>query len=182
MLKIEAMKILSFLFLFICLSQTALGEIYLTPKKALLLMFKGSESVISVKKIVQEKDKKTLEKKLKTPLLRDTWTFYLGKSGKKIDGYALMDHEIGRSEPFTYIVKIDPKGFVEAIEVLTYQETHGSEIRSQRFLKQFKGKNVGSRLKLKQDIKNISGATISAHAITAGVKRSLILWTHFFGG
>ena len=38
---------------------------------------------------------------------------------------------------------------------------------------QFVGKNVSAPLKLSQDIKNISGATLSCRHITDGVKRIL---------
>ena len=45
-----------------------------------------------------------------------------------------------------------------------------------RWRDQFKGKSVASPLVLDQDIRNLSGATLSSQNITRGVKRLLHTW------
>ena len=54
---------------------------------------------------------------------------------------------------------------------MVYRETYGYEIRNDKWRAQFVGKNANSKLKLDDDIKNISGATLSCRHITDGVKR-----------
>jgi Na+-transporting NADH:ubiquinone oxidoreductase subunit NqrC len=69
-----------------------------------------------------------------------------------------------------------PDGTVKGIDILDYRETHGGEIKNERWRAQFIGKKAGDAFKLDEDIKNISGATLSCKNITNGVKR--IVATH----
>ena len=63
---------------------------------------------------------------------------------------------------------------MKSIEILDYRETHGGEIRLAAWRRQFVGKTAQAPVKLDQDIKNISGATLSSKHITGGVKRLLV--------
>lgn len=88
----------------------------------------------------------------------------------------LVDEVLGKHEFITYACGVDAEGAVSGIEILSYRETYGGEIRDARWLAQFKGKTITAPLKLDQDIRNISGATLSSRHITDGVKR--LLATH----
>ena len=46
---------------------------------------------------------------------------------------------------------------------------------NQRFLKQFRGKSTNDPIRMNRDITVLSGATMSSRALTAGVKKALIL-------
>ena len=87
-----------------------------------------------------------------------------------------VDQVLGKHEFITYAVLIDANGAVQAIEVMDYRETYGDQIRNPKWRAQFRGKRDGAILKLDQDIKNISSATLSCKHITDGVKR--LLATH----
>ena len=95
------------------------------------------------------------------------------RSGGRRLGWFLLDKVLGKHENITYAVAIDPQGRVTTIEILEYRETYGGEIRNPRWRAQFFGKSAASQVSLGQDIKNISGATISCRNVTKGVKRLL---------
>ena len=95
------------------------------------------------------------------------------RSGGRRLGWFLLDKVLGKHENITYAVAVDPQGRVTAIEILEYRETYGGEIRNPRWRAQFFGKSAASPVSLGQDIKNISGATISCRNVTKGVKRLL---------
>lgn len=154
---------------------------YMTPKETLKQFFKDSDVVQSQEKIIDQASSEALEKKLGYALERDAVTFYIGKTGEKIDGYALLDHQIGKSQPITFMTLINPQGQVEQVEVLVYRESQGAEVRYERFLKQYTDKMAQDSLKVGRDVTNISGATMSVRAVTLGVKRALILWNYFYG-
>jgi Na+-transporting NADH:ubiquinone oxidoreductase subunit NqrC len=88
-------------------------------------------------------------------------------------GWFIVDEVYGKHEFITYSLAIDTKGAVKGIEILDYRETYGGEVRNANWRKQFIGKTSASPLKLDDDIKNISGATLSSRHITDGVKRLL---------
>jgi hypothetical protein len=88
----------------------------------------------------------------------------------------LVDEVLGKHEYITYACALDPRGAVLGIEILSYRETYGGEIRRAAWRRQFAGKTAASPLKLDADIQNITGATLSCRHITDGVKR--LLATH----
>jgi Na+-translocating ferredoxin:NAD+ oxidoreductase RnfG subunit len=92
-------------------------------------------------------------------------------------GWLIVDQVIGKSELITYALALDNAGAVISVEVLDYRESHGSEIRLPAWRKQFVGKAGADALTLNNDIKNISGATLSCRHLTEGVQRLLRLYT-----
>lgn len=160
----------------------AAETVTLTPKEALKVFFQNSEQVISEKKELKGELKGRIEKSLGYSLSRESITFYLGKTKDHVDGYALIDNEIGKTEPITFMTVITPQGEVRAVEILVYRESHGGEVKSKRFLKQFESKKQLDPIRVGQDIDNISGATLSARALAKGVKRGVTFWKAFYGG
>ncbi len=171
-----------FFFLFLLFPGLLNAEtIYLKPTEALKIIFHESKEVVSEKKTLTDAQKLSIEKKLGSKLEKKEWTVYVARTGRKIDGYALIDHEMGKSEPITFLTAITPEGEVKAVEVLVYRESIGSEVHEGRFVKQYRGKKASDPIRVGQDIANISGATISSRAVTRGVKRALLLWEVFYG-
>jgi len=94
----------------------------------------------------------------------------------RLQGYFIPDYVIGKHLAIDYAVALTPAGEVRQIEILTYRESYGGEIRNAEWKKQFVGKTAGSLLSLNNDIRNISGATLSSRHITEGVKRLLSVY------
>ena len=88
-------------------------------------------------------------------------------------GLFVFDHVIGKHLYIDYAVALDPNGHVRRVDILQYRESYGGEIREAGWLSQFVGKSSNSPLKVGQDIRNISGATLSSLHVTEGVKRIL---------
>lgn len=72
------------------------------------------------------------------------------------------------SEYFDYFMLFDSEKAVREVKVYNYQATHGYEITAKGWLKQFHG-HKGGELHVGKNIDAISGATISAYAITQDV-------------
>ena len=66
-------------------------------------------------------------------------------------------------------------GRVHRVDILQYRESYGGEVRSPSWLAQFVGKTSASPLQVGNDIRNISGATLSSHHVTEGVKRIMAI-------
>lgn len=88
-------------------------------------------------------------------------------------GWFIVDEVLGKHEFIAYAVGLTAEGAVKQIEVMDYRETYGYEVRNEKWRAQFAGKTSRSALKLDEDIKNISGATLSCRHLTDGVKRLL---------
>lgn len=95
--------------------------------------------------------------------------------GKSTVGWVLVDEVVGKHEFITYATAISPDGHVLGVEILSYRESHGGEVRNPAWRARFRGKTLNDKFKLNQDIPNISGATLSCRNITDGVKRLLAI-------
>jgi hypothetical protein len=91
-------------------------------------------------------------------------------------GWFIVDEVVGKHEFITFAVTISAAGAVEDVEILDYREAYGAQVREPAWLAQFVGKQHGAPLTLGDDIKNISGATLSSKHISDGVRR--LLSTH----
>lgn len=95
--------------------------------------------------------------------------------GRTTAGWVLVDEVVGKHEFITYATAVSPDGHVLGVEILSYRESHGGEVRNPAWRARFRGKTLGDKFKLNQDIPNISGATLSCRNVTDGVKRLLAI-------
>lgn len=96
--------------------------------------------------------------------------------GPQMLGYFFVDEVIGRQNLITYGISIDRHGQTGTVEILSYRESHGGEVRNSNWRKQFSGRNDLNQLKFITDIKNIAGATLSSEHVTQGVRWLYALW------
>jgi Na+-translocating ferredoxin:NAD+ oxidoreductase RnfG subunit len=108
-------------------------------------------------------------------------TFWVAQRDGHPLGYATVLDVIGKEQPITFMVAVAPEGSVRGVQVLTYRESQGSEIRSKRFLAQFVGKTLDAPLRLGRDVHGISGATLSSRSTAFAVKKALALVTVVYG-
>ena len=144
------------------------GATYLTVEQAQQAIFPGeklSQSFISLtNQQVQE-----IERQSDTNVRRKQVQLWKSANG----GFFIVDEVVGKHEYITYAAGLNPDGTVKQIEIMTYRESYGYEVRNADWRAQFVGKSASAPLKLDKDIKNISGATLSCRHITDGVKRIL---------
>ena len=86
-------------------------------------------------------------------------------------GWFILDQVVGKHEFITYAVALDATGAVKDVEIMEYRETYGGDVRNADWRAQFVGRKHGAKFKLDEDIRNISGATLSCRHI-ACVNRS----------
>lgn len=156
-------------------------ESSITPSQALQTIFSSSQEIVSEKKSLSPEQKASLKKNLGYDVPKDEWGFFVARTGGKIDGYAVIDHQVGKTEPITFMTAILPTGEIKAVEILVYREHIGGEVKEKRFLRQYENKKKTDPIRTGQDIQNITGATLSSRAISVGVKRDLAIWDLFYG-
>lgn len=87
-------------------------------------------------------------------------------------GWAEVRNIKGKDQPITFLVATDTAGVLRDVDILVYREPYGGEVAYEAWRRQFRGKTAESPLTVGRDIRNISGATISSHAVTLGVRRA----------
>ena len=96
--------------------------------------------------------------------------------GGSVLGHVFVDEVIGRENLITYAIGIDADGALRNLEIMSYRESHGGEVRNPGWRAQFDHRASLDQLRFRTDIKNISGATLSSEHVTQGVRWLLALW------
>jgi len=92
-------------------------------------------------------------------------------------GWAMADRVIGKYDIIDYLVGFHVSGAVSGMEITAYRESHGAEVRNAAWRQQFAGRKGPAQLRFGDDIRNISGATLSCQHVTEGVQRLSALLT-----
>lgn len=96
---------------------------------------------------------------------------WIGSADTRRIGWVLADHVVGKYEFIDYAAGFDEKGVTTGVEILVYRESHGSEIRNAAWRRQFAGAGGPAQMRFNDDIRNISGATLSSRHLTEGMQR-----------
>ena len=98
-----------------------------------------------------------------------------GPDPDQIVGYAAVGRARGYGGPIKVLVGIDPDGKVLGLDVLEHGESPAffRLLRARGFLDTFVGRTVGEPLLVGEDLDAVSGATLTAEGVAAGVRRSL---------
>lgn len=149
---------------------------YATEREILEMAFQGAEIEKRGVKITSEmrKEIKALMKGRLFRLFRRRVYFYVAKRGGETLGYATVAAEIAKKERIIFMVVLEREGVVKSVDIL--REEKGYEIQNPDWRKQFEGKSLKDPLRLRRDIDSVSGATLSARAVTRGVKKVLAVF------
>jgi Na+-transporting NADH:ubiquinone oxidoreductase subunit NqrC len=144
---------------------------YLTVEQAQAAMFPDATTFRRQDMSLSTAQMQQVEKLAVLPARSVNWRVAAAFKGNALLGYVILDDVIGKFELISYAVAINPDATVRQVEILTYRESHGGEIRNPAWRRQFAGKRAQAGLAVGEGIANISGATLSCTHLTDGVRR-----------
>lgn len=101
-------------------------------------------------------------------------TYYIGSNGSDPAGVAYFDAHRVRTLPEILMIVVSPAGRVARIEILRFSEPPEYKAPDS-WLEQFTDRGLSDGLSLKASIANITGATLTARAVTDASRRTLAL-------
>jgi len=151
-------------------SPTVIAKTYMSAEEAKQVMFPG-KYFSKVQFEISAEIRKQLKKisGIHHPLTNSQ--FWLAGDGS----WFIVDEVVGKHEMITYGLGIDHFGNVKEVQILQYNESYGHQIREVSWRKQFIDKNSIHKIRLNEDIENISGATLSCKHVTDGIRRLMAL-------
>lgn len=149
---------------------------YLTVEQAQKICFTNATQFIPADVKLTAAQMRAIEKDSGVRVRLAAQKIWRALDGDKFLGWIIQDEVLGKHEFINWTLALKADGSVRQIEILDYRETYGYQIRDEEWRAQFTGKKHGAKLKLDDDIQNISGATLSSRHITDGVKRLLSLY------
>jgi hypothetical protein len=155
---------------------------YLTVAQAQTLLFPGAGKFSEAPLKLSEEQRSRIRELSGVRQRWDEQKIWRAEGNGRLLGWFVVDDVVGKHEFITYATAISPQGQVLGIEVLSYRETHGAQIRTSEWRKHFAGKTLADPFKLDQDVPNISGATLSCRNVLDGVKRLLVMHKLYLAG
>jgi Na+-translocating ferredoxin:NAD+ oxidoreductase RnfG subunit len=150
---------------------TVFGADYMTVVETQKTMFPDATAFEAQAVMLSPEQIKTLAAMAGTPVNPSQWHVFAAKSGETLLGYVMTDAVIGKFMLINYAVAFGTDGTIRDVEILSYREEHGGEVRTTAWRKQFTGKSAAAPLRINDDIQNISGATMSCTHLTDGIRR-----------
>lgn len=150
---------------------TVFATDYMTASDAQKLMFPEATSFIAQPVMLTPDQLKQIAVRAGGPVNPASWNVVVAKHGDAVLGYVVTDAVIGKFQLINYAVAFGADGAIKDVEILSYREEHGGEVRTKAWRKQFFGKTASAPLRIGDDIDNISGATLSCTHLTDGVRR-----------
>ncbi len=92
-----------------------------------------------------------------------------------VQGYALIDIHNVRTLPEAFLIVLSPAGEVTRLRVLAFHEPM-EYLPPDRWLDQFPGTGGAAPLRVGRDVHGIAGSTLTAHAVTGGIRRAIALY------
>lgn len=155
-------------------ARPARATVFLAKDEALALAFPGADRVEERTFILTDAQKEDVERRARAKLETQLWTIHVGWKGTEVQGYAIIDTHNVRTLPETFMAVMEPNGSLRRVDVLAFHEPP-EYMPTDRWIGQFPGRKLDDDLKLGAGIQGITGATLSAQAMTSGVRRALAL-------
>ena len=154
---------------------------FTTPEKVLSRLYPGAK--VEVRNIVLTKEqKKRIEKLARARLPSRLISVYVVRKEGKVLAYGYVDTHVVRTHTESVLFVISPEGRIELVEVLSFNEPL-EYMADENWLALFKGKSLeDGASRLRRQIPNMTGATLTARVIKKAASRALAIWKVLFGG
>lgn len=153
----------------------ARAKVFHSKQEALALAFPNAENVETRTFFLTEEQVQRVATLAATPVDSKLITLYVGHKNGHPLGYAFIETNVVRTLPETFLIVLSPAGVVQQLLVLAFYEPQ-EYLPSERWLRQFEQKTLSPDLQLRRDIHGIAGSTLTARAVTSGVRRVLALF------
>jgi hypothetical protein len=152
------------------------AQVFLTQDEALALAFPAPATIERRTAFLDEAQHARAQELAGTGVKVDqrVVSYYVGRMGSAPLGVAYFDAHTVRTVREIVMVVLDPAGTVERIEVLSFLEPR-EYIASDRWIEQLHGRALTDDFAIDRGIVNLTGATLTAGALTAAARRVLAL-------
>ncbi len=150
------------------------ATIYYSKQEALTLAYGKGAEVETLALFLTPEQVGAAEKLARVRLDSKLYTFFVGKRGGVLIGYAAIETHTVRTKPETLLVVLTPEGRLARVHVLAFHEPPEYQA-ADRWLARLAELPI-DELDVDKGIDGITGATLTTHAALAGVRKVLALY------
>jgi len=148
------------------------AKVFFAQDEALERAFPGADRVEETNYILKSAQIDAIQKQARSRLPGELLTIFTGWKDGRVLGYAQIEIHQVRTLPEAFMIVLSPTGEVTQVSVLAFYEPL-EYLPRESWFEQFLGVSTKDDLRLGWDIHGVSGATLSARAATASVRRFL---------
>lgn len=149
----------------------AQAQLLMTQEQALQQAFPPGTRIKRHTLFLNDEQVEQIQRRARAALASKLVTYYSDSSGAAPQ-LVFFEKNTVRTRDEIFMVIIDRSGQVQRIEMLAFYEPL-DYLPPPRWLALFRGKPLSDKLWPQQEIHNITGATLTARAVTLGVRRIL---------
>jgi len=150
------------------------SNVYHEPERLLGSYFPQAR-VVRVSVYLSEKEHAQMTRTLGFAPSNRLYSLYEARKAGQMVGYGFFDTRNVRTKDETLFIAFDAQGVVQGVEVVSFFEPE-DYLPPGRWLSLFKGKDNGTPLIPGRDLPGISGATLTARAVSHSVRLGLALY------
>lgn len=150
------------------------GKIFYSKKEAMELAFGEQARVEILSLFLTDGQIEEIQRRAKVKIDSALFSFYVGKQGEKVLGYAAIETHTVRTRPETLLIVLSPEGELRHIEVLAFHEPPDYLLPANWFA-QLYGKPLEA-LDFNREIQAVSGATLGSRSALAGARKVLAVF------
>jgi FMN-binding domain len=160
--------------LLLALAIPSFAKIYYSKEEAMVLAFGEGAKVETLSLFPDDQQSAHIEQVAKVKLDSGMFTFYVGKQGDKLLGYAAIETITVRTKPETLMVVLTPEGEVRNVTTLAFHEPPEYQ-PPERWFEQLNAKPL-AELDFSKGVQGVSGATLSTRAAVNSVRKVLAIY------
>ena len=150
------------------------AKVYLTQEAALKSAFPPPIQVQRKTLFLSDAQAATVGGEAGSKITGRVFSYYVGSDATGVRGYAYFDSHLVRTLPETVMVLLAGDGTIRRVDILSFSEPEDYFPR-EAWLEQFAGKGLDADLAIRRGIHNLSGASLTAEAVTGACRRILAL-------
>lgn len=146
----------------------------MTRDEALAMAFPGAQ-VERRSIVLDDRQAGAVQRRAQARLASRVHGAYVATRGDSLLGVAFFDTRTVRTMPGVFMTVVAPDTTVARVEVLAFHEP-ADYLPPGRWLEQFDGRSPAGGLRPRHDIRNISGASLTAQSVAESVRLSLAMY------
>lgn len=150
------------------------GRVYMTQAQAIEHAFPAPQEVERRTLFLNEEQAHRAAARAGAAIESRVVPYYVGRVNGRVTGFAYFDTHLVRTLPETIMILLGPESRITRIDIISFGEPD-DYLPTDRWLAQFPGRSLDDELSLKRGIRVLTGATLSARAVTEAARRVLAL-------
>jgi hypothetical protein len=156
------------------LVQRIYAKVFMSQEQALRLVFPEASRIERKTLFLTPEQKSLAQEQAQVKIESNIVTYYEGWQGNQFLGRSFFDQRLIRTFEATLMITTTPQNEIRSVEVLAFHEPM-DYMPHMKWLKLFIHRTLSKTLRIRQDIPNVSGSTLTCYAVVDSVRKCLAI-------